>query len=91
MLKAIKRLCAALYRRERARVAMFRAETPDALVEASIMFGLESRMVRRWASVLGGRLGRLFRLPLVVPTDLVDFQPSAAAQTAPAMGLRIVR
>lgn len=91
MLKAIKRLCAALWRRERARLAVLRAADADALVEAAIIFGVEARVARRWASVVSGRLGLAFRLPIHLPSDLVDFQPAPTAAAAPAMGLRIVR
>lgn len=91
MLKAIKRLCAALWRRERARLAAFRADSPDALIEASITFGVESRIVRRWASVVSGRLGLAFRLPIQIPSDLVDLQPAPTASAPAPMGLRIVR
>ena len=91
MLKALKRLCAALWRREKARLAVFRATDADALIEASIVFGVESRIVRRWTSVLGGRLGLFFHLPLTFPTDLVDHQPAPAAATPAPVALRLVR
>ena len=96
MFKALKRLCAALCRRERARLAALRAGTPDELLEAVTLFALEARFVRRWRRLLEGRRGLLFRRPLAVPTDLapsdlVDFKSSSSAAAPAPVGLRLVR
>ncbi len=90
--KAIRRLCAAIVRREQARFDSFTASNPDELVEASIRFGLESRVVRRWWSILGGHVGTMFRLSLGLPSDLVETSPEASRQAFPAPArLSVVR
>lgn len=91
ILKAIRKLTAALLRRERARLAGLTAKTPDELVEAATLFGLETRIARRWWSILGGHVATFFRLPIVLPSDLVELSAAPCAAAPAPVGLRIVR
>lgn len=91
ILKAIRKLTAALLRRERARFAGLTAKTPDELVEAATLFGLETRIARRWWSILGGHVATFFRLPLVLPSDLVELSAAPCAAPSAPVALRIVR